>query len=163
MLDTLIVAATKGSGSRDKDDNEDSDEDDNGENDTDEKKEEEEDDYPDPKMKLSPITADWDWLEVIEHSVSANQKPPMLLIWPIRGCECLRGGVMVAWHDTINYWSLCDNKFYNGHFSSVGASSHQPPLSPVLFIQACHGTLRLLPLFRPILADWPELWSIYLG
>ena len=63
MLDTLIVADTKGSESRDKDDNEDSDEDDNTENDTAE--EEEKDDCPDPKMKLSPITADWDRLEII--------------------------------------------------------------------------------------------------
>ena len=137
MLDTLIVAATKGSGSRDKDDNEDSDEDDNGENDTDEK--EEEDDYPDPKMKLSPITADWDWLEVIKHSVSANQRPSLLPIWPIRGRECLRGEAMVAWHDTINYWSLCDNKFYNGHFSSCGSLSPAPcsPFSSHKLVTEC--------------------------
>ena len=77
MLDTLIVGDTKGSGARDKDDNEDSDEDHNGENDTDDE-EKEEDDCPDLKMKLSPITADWDWIEVIEHSVSANQKAPMI-------------------------------------------------------------------------------------
>ena len=57
MLDTLIVADTKGSESRDKDDNDDSDEDDNTENDT-VGEEEEKDDCSDPKMKLSPITAD---------------------------------------------------------------------------------------------------------
>ena len=71
MLDTLIVADTKGSESRDKDDNEDSDEDDNTENDTAEE-EEKKDDCPDPKMKLSPITADWDRLDVI-----AFQCPPI--------------------------------------------------------------------------------------
>ena len=68
--------------------------------------------------------------------------------------ECLWKKVMVAWHDTINYWSLCDNKFYNGHFSSVGASS--PVHTP-----ARHGMLRLLPLFRPIWADCELNYEVF--
>ena len=122
MLDTLIVADTKGSGSRDKDDNEDSDEDHNGENDTDVEKEE--DDCPDPKMKLSPITADWDWLEVIGCSVLANQNPRMA---PSNQSEAVRlSGARWWWHDTT---LLTIGHYVTINFTTDTSHLWEPPLT----------------------------------